>query len=89
MTNNNFELMKNSDMPIVGGIYRHFKGGLYQVLTIATDEAQGDRRLVIYRGIEEGSVWARELSSFMSDRDKIKHPNYTQEKTMEFMSTIK
>lgn len=89
MDKQTFEIMKNSKTPIVGGLYRHFKGGIYQVIAIATDEAQRDKSLVIYRSVADGSVWARELSVFMSKRDKVKRPNYEQEMRLEFIGMPK
>ena len=39
------------------GLYRHFKGGMYRVLSTATHTENGGR-LVIYRDEKAGKVWA-------------------------------
>lgn len=49
-------------MSVKPGLYRHYKGGLYCVLVLATDEATRTP-LVIYQGAG-GAVWARALVDF-------------------------
>ena len=69
--------------PAEGELYRHFKGGLYRIVTIAqhTETSEG---LVIYRSEEDPSkVWARPLVSFMSPVDKFKYPDAGQEMRFE------
>ena len=69
--------------PAEGELYRHFKGGLYRIVTIAqhTETSEG---LVIYRSEEDPSkVWARPLVSFMSPVDKFKYPDADQEMRFE------
>ncbi|MDI9340756.1 MAG: DUF1653 domain-containing protein [Sediminibacterium sp.] len=48
------------------GIYRHYKGKLYEVLNVATHTETGER-LVVYKAlyISEGdNCWVRPLSMF-------------------------
>lgn len=45
------------------GLYRHYKGGLYEVLSIAT-HSESQEALVIYRSLSVGQVWARPCSMF-------------------------
>ena len=49
----------------IGGRYRHYKGGEYEVVAIAKhSETMED--MVVYRGIYEGGVtWARPLPMFL------------------------
>lgn len=49
-------------MSVKPGFYRHYKGGLYCVLLLATDEATRTP-LVIYQGTG-GETWARPLVDF-------------------------
>jgi hypothetical protein len=47
------------------GQYRHFKGGLYEVLGVATHSETGEA-LVVYRPLYgEGALWVRPLVMFL------------------------
>lgn len=60
-------------------VYRHFKGNLYQVITLAEEEETGNK-LVIYQGLYAPfKVYARPLSAFLERLDRTKYPNVTQE----------
>lgn len=76
---------RDSKKPAIGGLYRHFKGGLYQVITIARREADREVEDVIYKSMETGEIWSRELSLFMSPRDAEKYPDFEQYERMRFM----
>ena len=43
---------------IEGGVWRHYKGGLYRVICRARHESTGDP-LVIYQDIGTGRIYAR------------------------------
>ena len=46
------------------GIYRHYKGNLYELLEVAT-HSETRERLVVYRALYgEYGVWVRPLSMF-------------------------
>lgn len=49
---------------LVGGRYRHFKGGLYEVLAIAQG-AETNMHFVVYRSLTDKRSWARPVDSFL------------------------
>lgn len=54
-----------NDIPITNRFYRHYKGGLYQVVGIAQHTENFDDTLVIYRHVG-GKLYARPLSVWLS-----------------------
>ena len=68
----------NRNKPQPGQRYRHFKGNLYQIITIAEDTETG-KEAVVYQGLYEPfPVYVRPLDMFLSDTDKEKYPTATQ-----------
>jgi hypothetical protein len=47
--------------PKIGGKYRHYKGGEYEVITMAT-HSETQEPLVIYKSLLFGSIYARPLN---------------------------
>lgn len=61
---NNTENTKTKRQPIPQGIYRHYKGNLYQVLHTA-QHSETEESLVVYRCLYgEYGVWVRPLAMF-------------------------
>jgi hypothetical protein len=51
-------------MPVTPGLYRHFKGNLYQVVDIARHSETGEE-MVVYRALYgERGLWVRPLALF-------------------------
>lgn len=50
--------------PVPGELWRHFKGGTYRVVAVATEEDTG-RALVVYESVADGTTWARALGRWM------------------------
>lgn len=71
---NNLEPLKEV---ICGAIYRHFKGGEYEVLSISMYTEMVDTYLVNYRSVNKGEdsqiIYSRPMEMFMDGRFQLKH----------------
>lgn len=59
-------------------IYRHFKGNIYQIITLARHSEDGGRMVVYQQMYEPFEVYVRPLEMFMSRIDTRKYPNEKQ-----------
>lgn len=60
-------------------VYRHFKGDYYLVEDIAKDSETGEPYVVYRKLYEDGGLWIRPVSMFLSKVDKEKYPQADQE----------
>ena len=54
------------EFPAVGGVYVHYKGGRYEVITLCT-HTETDEVLVIYKSLLFGTVYARPLENWNTE----------------------
>lgn len=69
------------------GTYKHFKGGLYKVISFAR-HTETDEVLVIYKGLTNSIIYARPYDMFNSKVDKEKYPEVEQEYRFEECEVI-
>ena len=72
---------------VMNGTYKHFKGKLYKVYSIAEHTETGEKFVVYQALYGDYKMYIRPYDMFVSKVDKQKYPNVTQEYRFEFIST--
>ena len=67
---------------MVGKKYKHFKGGMYEVVDIAV-HSETSELMVVYKSCSQSLCWVRPLDMFLSEVDKEKYPDVEQKMRFE------
>lgn len=56
------KMLRSIDI-VAGSYWTHYKGGVYQVVTLAVDESTLEP-VVVYKSLRKGSIWVRTVKNW-------------------------
>ena len=60
------------------GIYKHFKGGMYEAFFVARSSEAREEEFVVYKSLDKGLMWVRPLTMWNEhvERDGYSGPRF-------------
>ena len=70
----------------IGGVYRHVKGTLHEVIGVAKDSETLEEK-VVYNHVDTPQLWIRNKNEFLSEVDHEKYPDVEQKFRFELIES--